>query len=506
MINKKIAVVFLCIILICSLQPDLLSASDKTPPVIKSTTPANGSADFCANATITVQFNEPIRPGKNFSNISILGTEGNMSWGSPLKTHIIGNMLQIKTVEPMPYGSRMEVRIPSASIADSAGNSLAKENIFRFSVETGVTANRDKLVNNEIKKAITASTNKRHDLSSSDLQRLLSYEFKGGVSTDSAELQADPDFTEKMKMLLDMAVKYVQTMENYDYRTLSTASGKEQYKKACLDFPPLNTQTSIDERIRFIVENKLIKNSVFVTSADLAYINESYTFTLRGVEYFTLQGKTMLPDKKWNTSLENEKDILNSLKAGVDYQRDIEFSISLVSTGGEKPSFRIMQRPGTLYTDSTPPSVSAYPSGGTVQPYGDIILKASDLSGIRVIRYAWDDGNEYAWPIGTTVAVEVPNTPGRHVLRFQAQDRASRIGGNSTVWKTAEYVVAPSGFAAASSDTSWTSSMTVKKVFPAFNRLQPERLILPLSSRMGVFWSGEIITMINVKCLKDCRR
>lgn len=456
MLKKKIAIVLLCIVLLIVWQPVRLCADDNTPPVVTSTTPANGSSGFCPNAVITVHFNETILPGKNFNDIYILGTDGDANWGSPLKTRIIGNILQIKAVEYMPYGSRIEVRIPAASIMDLAGNSLQKEFIFGFVVDKGITADNQESVNNDIRNAVSVSNNESWVLTQADIERLLAYEYKSGVDKDGKELQALPTFTQKMKMYLDMAKAYIETMENYDYRTLSTAKGKEQYINACKQFPPGDPLTPLEERVRFIVENKLVKRSVFATSAELAYINKSFSFKVRGVEFFTLQEKSIQPDKQWSTALEEEEVMLNSLQPGVTYRRDIELSISSLIVKGENVYW--IQKTETFYSDSTPPSVSVYPASGTIQPYDNIILKAEDPSGIRTIRYSWDNGDVYSWPVGTMTAIEVPTKPGRHVLRYQAQDKATLTGGNMSEWKTATYFVAPSSYPI----VSWDNDVTVK--------------------------------------------
>jgi methionine-rich copper-binding protein CopC len=104
---------------------------DTTPPKINSTNPANGSLGVSLTSAITINFNESILAGNNFSGIYIknLTTGKTVSLGSKI---INGSTLTLKMTYSRLSKNNYQVYLPAGAVKDVSGNYMATSYQFQF--------------------------------------------------------------------------------------------------------------------------------------------------------------------------------------------------------------------------------------------------------------------------------------------------------------------------------------------------------------------------------------
>ena len=85
---------------------------------VTNTAPANGATNVPINATITLTFNDNIKPGPSYANITI-------PWSSPLTKTINGNTLTITPTAAFGYHRWVELTIPADALLTTSGTPMA---------------------------------------------------------------------------------------------------------------------------------------------------------------------------------------------------------------------------------------------------------------------------------------------------------------------------------------------------------------------------------------------
>ncbi len=110
----------------------VVTKPDKTPPIVKSTTPYNLKTGYSKTSNIIIKFSEIITSSKNYNKITVK----NLKTNKYLKIYkSTGNALTIKTGTRSPNKWYM-VTIPTAAISDTAGNKLLRSYTFKFKTGT----------------------------------------------------------------------------------------------------------------------------------------------------------------------------------------------------------------------------------------------------------------------------------------------------------------------------------------------------------------------------------
>ena len=103
---------------------------DDTGPSVISTSPFNGEVDVLINATIDINFSEPVNVTSAEGSISISNssylTISNYDWSNN------NSELSISLLEPLDNGTEYNVRISSTSICDETRNYMSSEYVWTF--------------------------------------------------------------------------------------------------------------------------------------------------------------------------------------------------------------------------------------------------------------------------------------------------------------------------------------------------------------------------------------
>jgi hypothetical protein len=117
-----------------ALMPTINAAADtdRTPPYILSTSPANGALNIPTGNNITIKFSEKILPGPlaTYNSISVLDAGGNPV---AFVKNISGSTLVINPIDFLSTGTYYKVTIPTGALKDANGNKLRADYSFGFS-------------------------------------------------------------------------------------------------------------------------------------------------------------------------------------------------------------------------------------------------------------------------------------------------------------------------------------------------------------------------------------
>jgi hypothetical protein len=100
----------------------ILSEGDITPPKVSSTNPSNNKTYVAINPAITVNFSENIYAGTYYNNIALRTTVNGVVKSIPITKSIVNNVLTIKPVANLAYGTVYSIYIPSKAVKDKVGN------------------------------------------------------------------------------------------------------------------------------------------------------------------------------------------------------------------------------------------------------------------------------------------------------------------------------------------------------------------------------------------------
>ncbi len=104
---------------------------DNTPPLVKSSKPANNAVGFSLTSPVIITFSENIMPGVNFSKIYIKNlTTGKLVALSKLT--INGNTLTLKMKSSRLRNNLYQVYIPASAVKDLSGNNLKASYSYKF--------------------------------------------------------------------------------------------------------------------------------------------------------------------------------------------------------------------------------------------------------------------------------------------------------------------------------------------------------------------------------------
>ena len=102
-----------------------------TPPTLLSTDPANGATNVPKTKAIRVTFSENIKAGNNYAQLSLKYDGSSVETITP---SISGAVLTLTPQSELKDGKAYTVTIPAAAVADTAGNALANQHSFGFTV------------------------------------------------------------------------------------------------------------------------------------------------------------------------------------------------------------------------------------------------------------------------------------------------------------------------------------------------------------------------------------
>ncbi|MGB9937807.1 MAG: Ig-like domain-containing protein [Methanobacterium sp.] len=94
---------------------------DTVPPSITTTDPANNAINVAVNKIITITFNEPIKAGAAYNNITIAN---NGAIVSGITKSIVNNVLTLTNSANYASGTNYIINLPANSITDLAGNNI----------------------------------------------------------------------------------------------------------------------------------------------------------------------------------------------------------------------------------------------------------------------------------------------------------------------------------------------------------------------------------------------
>ena len=95
-------------------------------PTITSTNPTNGATKVARNKTITITFNENIKPGSNYSKITLKASNGTTI---TITKSISGKVLNITHSSKLAANTKYTLTIYSGSVTDTAGNPVATKTV-----------------------------------------------------------------------------------------------------------------------------------------------------------------------------------------------------------------------------------------------------------------------------------------------------------------------------------------------------------------------------------------
>lgn len=103
---------------------------DNVAPEVVSTNPVANASEVPLNSAITINFNEPIKSGSNFSALRLLDKDGNtISLG---KKSIVDNTLILEPLNDLIFAMEYTVIIPTDAVLDLSNNELNSEFCFSF--------------------------------------------------------------------------------------------------------------------------------------------------------------------------------------------------------------------------------------------------------------------------------------------------------------------------------------------------------------------------------------
>lgn len=133
---------------------------------------------------------------------------------------------------------------------------------------------------------------------------------------------------------LQVAKEYVELVENYNYKEIATEAGKKEYLAGFEKYTPYTggfLKKEEDMKLKYITENKLIKETKFLINDNCIFASSSGMTTVRGVMYFKFYeiGSGSLPFG----------DI--ELKPGIQYKIDVEMVLTGRSYYTEPTQFKV---------------------------------------------------------------------------------------------------------------------------------------------------------------------
>jgi hypothetical protein len=165
-----------------------------------------------------------------------------------------------------------------------------------------------------------AQSEKSPALTAEDEKRLMGYTQKTGKFYASNE-EYKKKASKYVPGYLVVAKDFIELQENYDYREIATKRGKAEYKNAFMKYLIKNYEGSnfkLNKQITGILDNKLVKESFFVTNDNCIYRAGDLCVIVRGIEYYTILSKS--------------KNALKKVETGVEYKMDVEIVLSRNTT------------------------------------------------------------------------------------------------------------------------------------------------------------------------------
>lgn len=165
-----------------------------------------------------------------------------------------------------------------------------------------------------------AQSEKSPALTTEDEKRLMGYTQKTGEFYASNE-EYKKKASKYVPGYLAVAKDFIKLQENYDYREIASKRGKAEYKNAFMKYLIKNYEGSdfkFNKQVTGILDNKLVKESFFVTNDNCIYRAGDLCVIVRGIEYYTILGKS--------------KNTLKKVETGVEYKIDVEIVLSRNTT------------------------------------------------------------------------------------------------------------------------------------------------------------------------------
>jgi parallel beta-helix repeat protein len=242
---------------------------DTTKPTVAGVDPANNKIINVANKALVITFSEAIKAGSAFTSIKVANSDGVAV--NPLYKVINGKTLTLTRNGNYINGLTYTITLPTGSITDTAGNTLATAFTSKFTIDTikpTVTANLASGVYNTAKSVIlTAKDNL-------DTKPSIYYTTNGSTPTTSSTKYTAPISISKTTTLKFMAMDKagnqapIQTV-HYIFSpvgNINTGKGYNKIQDAVNDSLTLNGHT-IEVRSGTRTENIIINKKLTIKPA-----------------------------------------------------------------------------------------------------------------------------------------------------------------------------------------------------------------------------------------------